>query len=539
MANQISIQVGADIKDLQEGIKTAVSTLEKGGKDMTAVSASVARLTTNNFKDVGQAYRATSKDALILASNLGTESEAFKQAASMAQIYGNELNDIRAQIAGANMSSDNVQKATGQFNMLGNSINQITREMPAFTYSIQTGFMAVSNNIPMFVDQIQNIKRANLELAATGQPVQSVFSQVAGAVFSWQTALSLGITALTVFSPKIMEMIVGVKESATELKAAESAMKAYNDQIDRFIDTEETQALRRLASDFAGAKQKVQDQIAIAQIQRDITKRSGQQITEDQIQEANRLKLELKQIEEGYQRELTELVGKSVKERAQKEQSSVWLVDEGKAAQMKAQLAAFKEAFQQPFDVSTQDNLEGLKDSIVETTTATDVLAAKWENAMDKLANSEKLNAALFSIQEWSNMAAQALSGVGVALGQALMSDDFEKAGENIVRQLGAIAVQIGAAMVAIGIPQLLAGLPSGAAYVAGGTALGVVGGAMMASGKAANAPAFSGGSNNSYQPFTPNFSSGSQYLMLDSKVRGTDIIISADNQRRQNKRIR
>jgi hypothetical protein len=158
---------------------------------------------------------------------------------------------------------------------------------------------------------------------------------------------------------------------------------------------------------------------------------------------------------------------------------------------------------------------------------------------MDKLANSEKLNAALFSIQEWSNMAAQALSGVGVALGQALMSDDFEKAGENIVRQLGAIAVQIGAAMVAIGIPQLLAGLPSGAAYVAGGTALGVVGGAMMASGKAANAPAFSGGSNNSYQPFTPNFSSGSQYLMLDSKVRGTDIIISADNQRRQNKRIR
>jgi hypothetical protein len=391
----------------------------------------------------------------------------------------------------------------------------------------------------MFVDQIQNIKRANLELAATGQPVQSVFSQVAGAVFSWQTALSLGITALTVFSPKIMEMIVGVKESATELKAAESAMKAYNDQIDRFIDTEETQALRRLASDFAGAKTKIQDQIAIAKMQQDITERSGQQITQIQIDEMNGLKLKLTQIEEGYQRELTEIVEKESKKR--KQSSKDWQISmyENGPEKMAANLKAFKDAYQQPFDISTQDNMEGLTEATKEYTTAIDTAAAAHENAMDKLANSEKLNAALFSIQEWSNMAAQALSGVGVALGQALMSDDFEKAGENIVRQLGAIAVQIGAAMVAIGIPQLLAGLPSGAAYVAGGTALGVVGGAMMASGKAANAPAFSGGSNNSYQPFTPNFSSGSQYLMLDSKVRGTDIIISADNQRRQNKRIR
>jgi len=44
----------------------------------------------------------------------------------------------------------------GQFNALGNSINQLTREMPAFTYSVQTGFMALSNNIPIFTDAIGN-----------------------------------------------------------------------------------------------------------------------------------------------------------------------------------------------------------------------------------------------------------------------------------------------------------------------------------------------------------------------------------------------
>jgi hypothetical protein len=314
-------------------------------------------------------------------------------------------------------------------------------------------------------------------------------------------------------------------------------MKAYNDQIDRFINTEETQALRNLTSKFAEAKKAMEERIAIAQMQRDITKRSGQQITQDQINEAIRLKHELKQIEDGYQRDLNKLVENGNKERARLEKKPIEIKQEATASQLKDRL----KSFEIPFDLSTKDNMDGLTEATKEYTSAIDTAAAAHENAMDKLANSEKLNAALFSIQEWSNMAAQALSGVGVALGQALMSDDFEKAGENIIKQLGAIAVQIGGAMVAMGIPMLIAGVTSGQglALVAGGTALGVVGGAMMASGNAASAPGISQGGGYSYQPFNPNFSSGSQYLMLDSKVRGTDIIISADNQRRQNKRIR
>jgi chromosome segregation ATPase len=50
----------------------------------------------------------------------------------------------------------NVGNYAGAFNPLSNSINQLTREMPAFTYSVQTGFMALSNNIPIFTDAIKN-----------------------------------------------------------------------------------------------------------------------------------------------------------------------------------------------------------------------------------------------------------------------------------------------------------------------------------------------------------------------------------------------
>lgn len=106
--------------------------------------------------------------------------------------------------------------------MLGHSVNQLTREMPAFTQSLSTGFMAISNNIPMLVDQINSIRIANASLVASGQPVQSVFSQLSGAIFSWNTAISLGITALTIFGPKLIEMLVPLKETAAELDAAKT-----------------------------------------------------------------------------------------------------------------------------------------------------------------------------------------------------------------------------------------------------------------------------------------------------------------------------
>jgi len=52
----------------------------------------------------------------------------------------------------------NVGNYASGFNVLGNSVNQLTREMPAFTYSVQTGFMALSNNIPIFTDTNKTIK---------------------------------------------------------------------------------------------------------------------------------------------------------------------------------------------------------------------------------------------------------------------------------------------------------------------------------------------------------------------------------------------
>lgn len=138
---------------------------------------------------------------------------------------GNEVVELDAKLKQIDSNSGQFQRNVGNYaqawNGLGNSINQITRELPAFTYSVQTGFMAISNNIPMFVDEIAKISKVNKTLRAEGKETTSVLNQVASALFSWQTALSLGVTLLTVYGKEIGNWV-------SELWGADEALESLN-----------------------------------------------------------------------------------------------------------------------------------------------------------------------------------------------------------------------------------------------------------------------------------------------------------------------
>ena len=123
----------------------------------------------------------------------------------------------------------NVGNYAGTFNPLSNSINQLTREMPAFTYSVQTGFMALSNNIPIFTDAIGNAIKQNKLLQAEGKPTTSVLSQLAGAFLSWQTVMGIGITLLTVYGKEIGEFIGNAFKAKGGVDALKEAQKQLNE----------------------------------------------------------------------------------------------------------------------------------------------------------------------------------------------------------------------------------------------------------------------------------------------------------------------
>ena len=88
----------------------------------------------------------------------------------------------------------NVGNYAGAFNPLSNSINQLSREMPAFANSVQTGFMAISNNLPIFFDAMGQAIAQQKELQAQGKPSQNALQLLAGSFFTLGTVLSVGVT---------------------------------------------------------------------------------------------------------------------------------------------------------------------------------------------------------------------------------------------------------------------------------------------------------------------------------------------------------
>jgi hypothetical protein len=160
------------------------------------------------------------------------------------------------------------QRNVGNYAMangtLSNSVNQLTREMPAFGNSIGTGFMAISNNLPIFFDEISKLKQANVELQATGQPTQSILKQVAGSVFSVGTALSVGVTLLTLFGAKMVEFISNTfahkKETESYLEVKKRQNEATQKGI-RYVAEESAQyvgVISTLKQTNAGSKERAE-----------------------------------------------------------------------------------------------------------------------------------------------------------------------------------------------------------------------------------------------------------------------------------------
>ena len=104
---------------------------------------------------------------------------------------------------------------TKAFNGLNIATQQVLREMPTLANSLSQFFIAISNNVPIFVD---NFKRVQQETGSWQMAMKGVLTSV----FSWQTALLVVLTIL----PKIAKAIHNKRKAQEEeAKAQEKATK--------------------------------------------------------------------------------------------------------------------------------------------------------------------------------------------------------------------------------------------------------------------------------------------------------------------------
>lgn len=153
-----------------------------------------------------------------------------------------ELLDAKVKKADASMGNfqRNVGNYASGFSPLQFQVQQVARELPSLTMSLQQFFLAISNNIPMLIDEIQRARIANEALLASGQKGVPVWKQLLKSIVSWQTLLVVGITLVTAYGKEIRnffsQLFGGTPKIRTATQMFEDVNKAVSENSKTLAD---------------------------------------------------------------------------------------------------------------------------------------------------------------------------------------------------------------------------------------------------------------------------------------------------------------
>ena len=140
--------------------------------------------------------------------------------------------------AGISAGRGGMQRLGKNFDGLSYSISQLLREAPAAAVSMNTFFLAISNNIPMVADQIKKVIIANKQLKAAGTETVSVVKQIGKSLLSFNAIMMLVVTLLTFFGEDILKwaknLITGNKIIISTTKALKNLKKQIKETSDEF-----------------------------------------------------------------------------------------------------------------------------------------------------------------------------------------------------------------------------------------------------------------------------------------------------------------
>lgn len=123
------------------------------------------------------------------------------------QTLKNELKSMDAQMGNYQR---NVGNYASHWNGLNMSVQQVARELPSLAVGWNTFFLAISNNLPMVVDELKKARIEYQAMQEAGQKGIPVWKQLTKSILSWQTALVVGITLLSVYGKDIMNWVANL-----------------------------------------------------------------------------------------------------------------------------------------------------------------------------------------------------------------------------------------------------------------------------------------------------------------------------------------
>ena len=176
-------------------------------------------------------------------SEADRESSVGKNLIAQANALNNKLKEIDSQFGNYQR---NVGNYASSWNGLQMQVQQIARELPNAALGLNMFIIAISNNLPMLIDEIKRTSDEVQRLRMEGQETVSVWKQLMGAVFSWQTAVVVGITILTAYRNEISDWVASLfrgKKALDEIISVQDKLRtaqkgAIRDTIEERVKLE-------------------------------------------------------------------------------------------------------------------------------------------------------------------------------------------------------------------------------------------------------------------------------------------------------------
>lgn len=148
----------------------------------------------------------------------------------------NKLNQevLKAEVATGRFGR-NVGNYSSAFNGLGFSVQQVARELPSLSVSFSQFVLAISNNLPMLTDEFKRAgvayKTAMQEGGDAAKNAISPTKAVIASIFSWQTALVVGITLFAAYGKEISTLFKQVIAGNGAIKTTKELQEEINKEF--------------------------------------------------------------------------------------------------------------------------------------------------------------------------------------------------------------------------------------------------------------------------------------------------------------------
>lgn len=196
----------------------------------------IAQLRVQIANSAEGSYNRLSAQYELNKIKLNQMSGAEREAADVGKKLEAETNALYQQMIKLQEATGNYRLSVGHYQKtwdgLGISISQVVRELPAAAVSMNTFFLGISNNIPIIVDEINRLRAKNKALQAEGKATVSVTGSIVKSLFSWNTALVVLLTALSMFGGEIINWVSGLIKGKNAVISLDEALDNIAEELE-------------------------------------------------------------------------------------------------------------------------------------------------------------------------------------------------------------------------------------------------------------------------------------------------------------------